>query len=282
MKHSEGTFEASNGSALYCQSWLPDGNPRALLVIVHGQGDHSGRFGRLVEPLVAGGFGVYGFDQRGFGRSPGRKGHIDRWEEYAEDVRAFLEFVRSQQPGKQIFLYGYSLGSLVVLNYVLERPGGLSGAILSSLPVQMGQPASPVRVLAARVFSRLWPTFTLNLDDDFSGVSRDETVREALRQDSLHHGWVTARWGTEFLAAIERAVRRAGDLCLPVLFLHGSDDPAARVDGVERYFAQVTYPEKMLKIYSGSKHEIHNDLDHARVAADVMEWMSGYLAQTGQ
>ncbi len=252
MKHSEGTFQGSGGVALYYQSWLPGGDPRALLVIVHGQGDHSGRFGRLVEPLVAGGFGVYGFDQRGFGRSPGRKGHINRWEEYEEDVRAFLALVRSLQPGKQIFLYGYSLGSLVVLNHVLERTGGLSGAIFSGLPIQLGQPASLARVLIARVFSRLWPTFTLSLDDDFSGVSRDATVLEALRQDPLHHGWVTARWGTELLAAIARVAQRAGDICLPVLFLHGSDDPAALASGVERYFAQVTYPEKMLKIYPGA------------------------------
>ncbi len=282
MNHHAGTFRVIDGMDLYYQSWLPDGEPRALLVIVHGQGDHSGRFGRLVEPLVAEGFGVFAFDQRGFGRSPGRKGHVNHWKEYEEDVRAFLAFVRSLQPGKQIFLYGYSLGSLVVLSYVLDTPGGLSGVILSGLPVQLGQPASPARVLTARVFSRLWPTFTLSLDDDFSGVSRDATVREALRQDPLHHGWVTARWGTELLSAIGRVAQRAGDICLPVLFLHGSDDPASLASGVERYFAQVTYPDKALKIYPGSRHEIHNDLDHARVAADVVKWLNDHLAQMGQ
>ena len=189
------------------------------MALVHGQGDHSGRFGRLVGPLVEHGYGVCAYDQRGFGQSPGRKGHINRWREYGEDLGAFLQLVAVQQPGAPVFLLGYSLGSVVVLDYILDRPEGLNGAISVSLPIEPAGPVTPGRVFLANLFSRVWPTFTLNIDGDYNGVSRDLEVQEALRNDPLHHGLVTARWGTELLATREFVAARAADLRLPVLFL---------------------------------------------------------------
>jgi alpha-beta hydrolase superfamily lysophospholipase len=103
-------------------------------------------------------------------------------------------------------------------------------------------------------------------------------VLEALRQDPLQHNWVTARWGTEALTATDWMRSRATAIRLPVLFLHGSDDPFNLASGTQQYFEQVTYPDKTLKIYPGSRHETHNDLDHAQVAADIADWMALRIA----
>ncbi len=109
------------GLGLFFQVWLPESTPLAALAIVHGMGDHSGRFSRLVLPLVEQGFAAYGFDLRGYGRSPGIRGHINSFSEYREDVRLFLQFISVQQPGVLRFLMGYSLGSGIVLDYVHPR-----------------------------------------------------------------------------------------------------------------------------------------------------------------
>ena len=115
MNHHESTFGGSGGLDLYYQSWLPQTESNAIVAIVHGFGEHSGRYQNIVQHLVPLGYGIYGFDNRGHGRSPGRRGHIDSWREYHDDVAAFLTFIRKSGPSKPLFLLGHSMGTLIVL-----------------------------------------------------------------------------------------------------------------------------------------------------------------------
>lgn len=273
MEHNEGTFPAHQGLELYYQSWLPGGARRAVMAIVHGAGDHSGRFARLVQPLAEQGIGSYAFDLRGFGRSPGKKGHINGWDEYREDVRLFLGLIEEKIPGTPLFLFGYSLGAAIVLDYVLRSPQKLRGAILSGTPIEPVGVATPLQIALARLLSRAWPGFTILRSGDLNGVSRDAEVLAALRVDPLHHDFVTARWGTEAMAVTDWIRGQAKMVRLPLLFLHGGDDPFNAVGGVNRFYEQIPYPIKALKVYSGSRHETHNDLDHAKVAVDICEWI---------
>lgn len=274
IEHQQGTFRGTGDLDLFYQSWQPDRIPKANLVFLHGSGDHSGRIQRLVAPLLARDFAVYAFDQRGFGRSPGRKGHIDAWSDYRADTGAFLRL--AQQPGVPLFLMGYSLGAAVALDYVLHTREGLSGLILSGAPIEPAGVATPFQIALARLLSRVWPTFAIQMTNDIHGVSRDETVLQALQQDPLHHSWVTARWGAESLDTMDWVRARAGEIQLPVLFIHGAEDPFNLLSGTQHYFDQITFPDKTLKIYPGSRHETHNDLDHAQVAADIIEWMNNH------
>lgn len=277
MEHQQGTFRAARGLNLFYQCWRPGGAPAAALAFLHGVGDHSGRIDRLALPLADRGIAVYAFDQRGFGRSPGRKGHIDAWADYREDTRAFLGLVQEQLPGAPRFLMGYSLGAAVALDYILHSPEGLNGAIFSGAPIEPAGVANPFQIALARVMSRVLPTFAIQMTNDIQGVTRDAAVIAALEQDPLHHSWVTARWGAESLNTMEWVRNHASDICLPVLFLHGGDDPFNLVRGTQQYFDQIKYPDKELKIYPGSRHEIHNDLDHEQVARDIVEWIRKHL-----
>jgi alpha-beta hydrolase superfamily lysophospholipase len=277
MEHQQGTFQGYGGTELFYQCWRPLNTAKAALVFVHGAGDHSGRFGNLVTSLVDHSFAAFGFDLRGFGRSPGIKGHINAWSEYREDTHAFLQFAQTQVLGVPLFLMGYSLGAAIVLDYILQSPSSQRGAILSGTPIEPAGVATPLQIALARLLSHVWPAFAIQLTNDIHGVSRDEAVLKALEQDPLHHSWVTARWGTESLGAMERVRTHAKDICLPVLFLHGSDDPFNLVNGTQGYFDQITYPDKTLKIYPGSRHETHNDLDHEKVAEDIIKWMKNHI-----
>ncbi len=273
MEHEQGTFKGAGGMALFYQFWRPVKAPEAMLALVHGAGDHSGRFERLVGPLMEHGLAVGAFDLRGFGRSPGRRGHINRWAEYREDVRAFLAHTKNLFPGTPLFLMGYSLGAAIALDYALRSPEGLRGAIFSGTPIEPAGVATQAQIAMARLFSRAWPTFAIQMTNDIHGVSRDEAVLRALEQDPWHHSWVTARWGTESLAATEWIRQHAGDVRLPVLFIHGGDDPFNLVRGTQRYFEQISYADKTLKVYAGSRHETHNDLEHQQVAEDIIMWI---------
>jgi alpha-beta hydrolase superfamily lysophospholipase len=249
------------------------------LVIVHGAGDHSGRYSRLVNPLVERGFTVYGYDMRGYGRSPGKRGHINAWADYREDAGAFLMFVKERAPGLPVFLFGYSLGAQVALDYVLRAPQGLEGVVLSATPIEPAGIGNPVMILMAKLLSRVMPTLQISLKNDINGVARDPQVLADLGNDPLHHDLVTMRWGSEAMATGEWVRQRAAEMRLPVLFIHGGADPFNKVEGVQRYYEQISYPDKAIRVYAGSRHETHNDLDHAQVAADIAAWMEEHLTE---
>lgn len=280
MEHHEGSFAGhadAGGRALqlFFQGWRPHGEARSAVAIVHGFAEHSGRYGFLVDHLVARGHAVYGFDLRGFGRSPGRRGHIDDWAEYRGDVGAFLAEVRKS--GLPVFLLGHSMGGLIVLDYGLRRPEDLAGAIVSAPGLRPVGAAKPHLVAIARFLSRIWPTFSLDLGLDPTAISRDPEVVEAYLDDPLRHPRGTVRWGTESLAAIRRIKAHATEWTLPLLMVHGEDDRIAAASGTRAFFERVPIADKELHVYEGGYHEPHNDVDRDRALGDVADWLERHL-----
>ena len=272
MEHRTGNFAASGGTELYYQCWLPDGEPRAILAIVHGIGEHSGRYQNVVDHLVPRGYGVYGFDHRGHGRSPGPRGHVDAWGDFVEDVDAFLRLVAAQQPGRPLFLLGHSLGGLIVLDYVLHYPDTVQGVIASG-PALAQTGASPLLMALARIMSRIAPRLTLDTGLDATAISRDPAVVEAYKQDPLVHGKATARFGAEMDAAMKRTSSRAAELRLPLLILHGGEDRLVPAEASRDFFERVTFADKERHEYEGGYHESHNDIEKERVLADLADWL---------
>jgi alpha-beta hydrolase superfamily lysophospholipase len=277
VEHKEGTFQGTGGLALYCQSWHPPEDPRGILAIVHGFGEHSGRYPNVVDYLLPRGYAVYGCDLRGHGRSPGQRGHIDGWEEYRGDVGAFLELIAEEEPGCPVFLLGHSMGALIVLDYVIRHPEGLAGTVLSSLPIDPVGVAKAHLVLIARLLSRLWPTFSLQVGLDTSALSRIPEVVRAYEEDPLVHGQASARWGTESLDIVEWLKAHAAELTIPTLVVHGEADRLDSLDGVRVLLQQAESTDKELRIYPGSYHEVHNDLDHEQMLSDLEGWLARHL-----
>ena len=277
MNHSEGTFPGVGGLELYYQKWLPERAPLAILAIVHGFGEHSGRYGTVVNLLTSRGFAIYGFDHRGHGRSPGQRGHINAWDEYRGDVSAFLKTIQAQNPQEAIFLMGHSMGALIVLDYVLRCPEKLAGTIVSGTPIDPVGFAKPYLITLARLLSRILPKFPIKIPFDAATISRDADVVAAYRQDSLVHCLATPRWGTESQKTIQWIKSRPQDLQMPILMIHGGSDPINTVAGCEDFFEKITYPDKQLLVYPESYHEPHNDLDHKQVVEDLEKWLTKHL-----
>ena len=278
MDHLEGTFKGSDGMELYYQRWRPEGIPRASLAVVHGFGEHSGRYGNVVDWFVPRGYAVYAPDQRGYGRSPGGRGYVNAFAEYRHDVAAFLDLVRTAEAGRPLFLLGHSLGGLIVLDYALRDPSGLDGVIASG-PSLGAAPVSPFLLLLSRALSRLWPQLTLETGLEVAALSRDQAVVEAYVNDPLVHNLGTPRLATEMAKAADRAQGRAADLALPCLILHGGADRLCDPKDSQAFFDRVTFADKVRHEYEGYYHEIFNDLDKEVVFADVEAWLDDHLRE---
>lgn len=277
MEHSEGTFKGFNGLDLYYQRWRPQsgGAVRAALLVVHGHGEHSGRYANVVNCLVPSGFAVYAFDHRGHGRSPGQRGHVDRFDEFDQDVRAFRALVREQEPGRPVFMIAHSLGGLIGVYSLLHDPSGWAGAVVSgSLLGQVG--VAPAMLMAARVMSKVWPRFSLKTGLEVAALSRDPTVVDAYVNDPLVHSRGTARLGTEIGAAIEWCHAHAAEFQLPLLMVHGGADRICLPEGSRRFFEHVTIADRRWCEYDGYYHELYNDLGKERVLADVDAWLGAH------
>ena len=276
VTHVEGRFAGSGGLNLYRQSWRPAAPPRAVVVNLHGLGDHSGLYPMVADYIVGREMAVHAFDMRGNGRSDGPRGYVERWSQYLEDLARFLALVGTDDPGRPVFLIGNSLGGLIALEYALRTPDGLRGVVTVSAP--LGELSVPAPLLAlGRVMSRVWPRFSLETGMDLSGLARDPTVAEQILADPLFHRRGTARLSTEVTTAIARVRSGADSFRLPLLVLHGSDDRMVSPVGSRQFAARAGSPDKQLIEYPGGYHALFADHGREQVLADVAGWIEARL-----
>ena len=269
------TGEASSAS----QSAQSNGRIKGVLAIVHGLGEHSGRYCSIVNAAVSEGYAVFGFDNQGHGQSEGQRGHINRWQDYRDNVQAFLQLVRQQEPNAPLCVMGHSMGGLIVLDYVLRcaqtarfKALNISRLIVSAPPMKPTK-TNPLKAILARLLSGFFPRFTLKMCLDEGGLSRDRQVESQTQKDPLVHSYVTLRWGAEAISTIAWVKQHVGELKLPIMLTHGSADPIIDPVGSTDLFKAISAPEKTLRIYPGSYHEPHNDLDSSAVTKDIVGWL---------
>jgi len=275
-----GSLTTPDGLSLFYRVWRQEGTgeePRATFAVVHGLGEHSGRYQNLTDYFVPRGYAVYAFDLRGHGQSEGRRGHVNRFGDYFTDVRAFLELVRSAAPHQPTFLLGHSLGGLIVLGYALHHPEGLKGVISSGAALRLTMTVPGWKLTLGRLASRLLPTLAQPNGLDPGLLSHDSSVVEAYQTDPLVHDRVTARWSTEFFAAQTVILENAPKLSLPCLILHGGDDQICAPHGSRLFFERAGVADKHHIEYPGLYHEIFNELEKERVFADIEAWIQPRL-----
>jgi alpha-beta hydrolase superfamily lysophospholipase len=253
-----GTFPGGDGTPLFCQRWRAHGARRGVLVNVHGLGDHSGLYPHLVRYLPERGWTVWALDTRGNGRSPGRRGHVDRWRVFRDDLGAFIRHVRTAEGDVPLVLLGNSLGGLMVLDFAIEHPEGLAGVALAAPP--LGEVGVPKPLLwLARVMTRVWPTYSQVTGMDLSNLARDPAIVQALVGDPLFHRAASARLGTETLDTIASVHARAGALRVPTLVLHGTGDRMVPIEGSRRLAAGAARARVTLREYPEVGHALFVD-----------------------
>lgn len=273
IRHDEGDFRACRDTRLFWQSWTATDHPVGALILIHGFGEHSGRYSYLVDQLCAAKIKVFAFDLRGHGRSDGRRGHINSITDYRGDISAFMAQLDSRIPDIPKFIFGHSMGSLLVLDYVLRRPQGLAGTVISGAGLEPAGVATAPVVFLARMLSVIWPVFPLTLAVDSALLTRDKTEIENYNNDPLVHQTSTTRMANELLHTIDWIKDHPQNLQLPILMVHGEADSINLPSGSRSFISNVTFPDKTLLIYPDGFHELHNDLDREKVLSDFCSWL---------
>lgn len=271
---------ASDGVRLRLHEWSGSGAPVASMLVLHGVAEHGGRYAGLGSELAARDVETLAFDHRGHGESGGDRVHVNRWERYLEDGWELVARLADRAPGRPLFVYGHSMGSLICLGMAMERrPGNpVSGWIVSGVGIEPAGIAKPHLVAIARLLSRIAPKVTLDIGLDPEAMSRDEVVVEAYRSDPLVQRRATVRWGAEALRSIAEIKAGAHVISDPLLILHGGDDPLSLPTG-SRWLARTASGETTLKIYDGCLHEPHNDSGFD-AAGDIADWIEAHVGET--
>jgi acylglycerol lipase len=273
MQHTEGKFTGRNNFSLYRQAWLPDGIPVAVLVVVHGIAEHSGRYSNLVNYFVPKGYAVYSFDLRGHGKSEGIRSYVERFSYYLDDLKTFYDKVRDENKNAKIFMVGHSMGSTIAIDYTIEHQSELNGLIVSGTTLKAGASINKATILMAKILSILAPKMGVSaLDANL--ISRDKAVVNAYVNDPLNYtGKLRARWGTELLKTMIRLQSKISELSLPILIMQGSADRISDPSSSTMLFDGVKSKDKTLKLYEGFYHEIFNDPERQLVFSDMEAWL---------
>lgn len=277
MKHLEGSFTGYRDVGLYYQCWLPAGEPGVVLLVVHGLAEHSGRYMNLVNHFVARGYGVYGFDQRGHGRSQGTRGYVGRFRYFVSDLSTFLGIIRRRHQDARIFVVGHSMGGTVATAYAAEHQGEFDGLILSGALLRVSADISWGLIFIARLLSLLLPGMGLYVIDA-SAISQDRAVVAAYLADPLVYcGKIRARLGAELVKTMQLLPSQVSRIKLPILIMHGGADRLSPPQGSRILYERVGSEDKTLKLYEGFYHEIFNEPGHKQVFADMESWLATHI-----
>jgi len=273
MDMFEWTFKSSDGLDLYARGWAPKGKPKAMVALIHGLGEHVGRYAHVGAALTEKGYALLGFDLRGHGKSGGPRGHLPSFEAFMTDIDRFLEETAERYPGLPQFLYGHSLGGILVLNYALRRKPRLAGVISTAAGLRTALEEQKVKVIMARILGTLMPTMTLASGLDPKTLSRDPAVVQAYISDPLVHDRMTLGFGKIMLTAIPWTFEHAGELQLPLLIMHGTKDMLGYPRGSQEFAGLAPKERVTLKMWDGFYHEIHNEPEKAEVFKVMLDWL---------
>jgi len=272
IRRTQSHLIGAAGHSLLRRAWTPPHPERALL-LVHGYGEHSGRYEHVGTWFASRGSAVHAYDQQGHGRSEGPRGHVRRFGDLLDDLERLRQATASEHPGLPLYLLGHSMGGLVVTAFACERQPRVAGAVTSGAALALAQGVARGRLLAARLLRRLAPRLAFPAGLDLDGLSRDPEVVRAYVEDPLVHDRVTLSLGAELSAAIARTARSAARVKLPMLMLHGEDDTLCPARGTREFFAGLETKGSALRVYPGLRHEIFNEPERESVFRDVLEWL---------
>lgn len=279
MKHEELKWKSRDGLELFAQVWEPQVvSPRAVVCLVHGVGEHSSRYEHVAEAFGKEGFVLFGFDQRGHGRSGGLRGHITSIEDFLQDIDLLLEQARLRYPGLPIILYGHSLGGILVLHYSLKRKPDIKGVIATSSGLHTAVEEQKLKVVAAKILGSIMPTTQMPSGLDPKALSRDESVVETYINDPLVHDKLSLGFGKVMIGVTAWTLEHAGEFPLPLLLLHGKNDAIAYPSSSTE-FAAALKDRCTLVLWDGAYHELHNEPEKMEVFKTMTMWMDARLRE---
>jgi lysophospholipase len=277
--HREGQIAGVDGLSIFWQTWQPQSPARAVLVIAHGAGEHSGRYAHVAARLVSEGYAVYALDHQGHGRSEGKRALVRSMRAAVADLDSMISLAAQAHPGADVFLLGHSMGGTIAVAYAIEHQDRLRGLILSGPLAALEAAPLPLRLLVRALSARAPAVPVLAVDP--TQVSRDPAVVSAYVADPLvHHGKLPARTIAEIAAAVESFPSAVESITIPTLIAYGTADGLCPPAGSLMLDRRIGAQDKTLKAYEGLYHEILNEPEQDTVLDDVCRWLAARVAVT--
>lgn len=273
-QYSSFSLTSKDGIKLQGFSFRPE-KPIFSLIVVHGVGEHSKRYQPFAEKVSAANGACYLYDQRGHGRSGGKRGHVAKFEDYSNDLLNIYELVFAQSQGCPVFVYGHSMGSVVAALFALSNQAKIKGLILSGFPARPSIPISGFSLKLIKFLGNAAPLQNIPTLLNPQHLSHDHHVWENYEQDQMINKTVTLGWVTEFYSVLEEVKNNLHKLYLPLLMMHGSDDKIAKLKGAQQAFQTIHSKDKTLRIYEGQRHELLNEIAPIpdQVTECMLDWM---------
>ncbi|MEM8858738.1 MAG: lysophospholipase [Chloroflexota bacterium] len=283
MKYSEFQLTTTDNITLQAKLWETENDPKAIVCLIHGFGEHSGRYNHVAKGFVDAGYTVLGMDSRGHGKSTGRRGFIPSYGQFVEDVDVLLETAAEKFPNKTRFLYGHSTGGGLVLRHVFERHPDIAGVIASSPWLRLARDPGFLSRMIMHIFSLFRPQFTIDAGHTPGLLSRDPEVDKIFVADPLNHSKMTAGLLTGGIGNGEMLIKQAADFPeIPLLILHGTGDKIINYKGSQMFASKAPADTLTFITYEDGTHELHNDICKEEVIAAMAEWLQKQTSQIAQ
>lgn len=277
MKTQEWNWQTHDGLQVYSKEWKPEGKPKAVVCLVHGLGEHVGRYEHVGKVLAEAGYALLGADLRGHGKTEGQRGHSPSYEVFMQDIDGLLREAAKRYPGVPVFLYGHSLGGILVLNYALRRKPAIQGVISTGAGLRTALEQQKMKVFLAKVLGSIMPTGSMASGLDPNSISLDPAVVEAYIHDPLVHNRISFAMGKHSLAAIAWIFSHASEFHIPLLIMHGRKDQLGYPQGSQEFAGLIPKELCTLRLWDGLTHEIHNEPEKAEVFKVMVDWLDAQI-----
>ena len=271
-------FKSQDGLELFVHAFPAQEDPKAVVCIVHGHGEHIERYEHVAAALNQAGYSVIGYDHRGHGQSDGPRGHIPSYELLLDDMTRFRNEVKEYYPDIPHFVWGHSMGGNIVLNYMLRNNTELSGVIATGPWLKLAFEPPAIQIFLGKMMDKIKPDYTQESGLDTAALTRDPDVVRAYEEDNLVHGKVSARLMVEMLGSGLWALEHANEFSQPLLLMHGGADRITSTEASKDFAAKAPVDNVTLKIWDGFYHELHNEPEKDEVFKTIINWMDNCLA----
>ncbi|MEM7572069.1 MAG: lysophospholipase [Bacteroidota bacterium] len=276
MSIREFSWKTAQGLKIYAAEW-PHQQPQGVVGLIHGIGEHCRRYDEMGQALQAAGYAMIGYDRQGFGRSEGKRGFVEKFSYFYDEIAQLILECERKYPDLPVFLYGHSMGGNLLLSYLIRRKPQIAGAVASAPYISLPFKVNPITLNMGRLMRRVYPAFTVSNQVDNTLLSRSPGVGEAMLADPHSHDKVSSIVGIDMMKTAARLDEFEGRVTIPLLIMHGDADGLTSFSASEAFSNRVAAPSMEFKAWPGLYHELHNEPERQEVFTYVTNWLDRHL-----
>jgi acylglycerol lipase len=272
LNHTSYSISASDGIKLFIRDYSLQ-NSNKVILIIHGLGEHSGRYLKLIQDFNDKNISVFTIDIRGHGKSEGKRGHSPFYQQLMNDIQCFIEHVTKKIPDQKYFLYGHSFGGNLVINYSFQENKKINGIIATSPLIKPSIAPSRIVLFMGKLFKKIVPSLILSNGININEISRNMQVINDYINDPLIHNKVSVQLGLDIISSGIYALENSQYITVPMIVFHGKNDGLTSYSASQK-LVQNSGPNIKFIGFDDAYHEIHNEPEKVELLRNIFNWIN--------